>query len=89
MRHRHLVDTESAARSPTAVDDIIERGLMEDWLRLRRWCTEDAALLDVVERVCNMHCRGSRRAAPSFLVGLDPDAPRVMLDAHGQGIPPQ
>ncbi len=55
MRHRHLVDTEVAARSPTAVDDIIERGLMDDWLRLRRWCTEDPGLLDVVEQVCNMH----------------------------------
>lgn len=55
MRHRHLVDTDSAARSPTAIDDIIERGLWADWTMLRRWCIEQPSLLDVVERVCAMH----------------------------------
>ncbi len=55
MRHRHLVNTESAARSPMAIDDIIARGLWQDWVMLRRWCIEQPSLLGVVERVCGMH----------------------------------
>ncbi|MYH57773.1 MAG: hypothetical protein F4145_07225 [Boseongicola sp. SB0675_bin_26] len=55
MRHRHLGEADSAARSPAAIDDIIERGLWADWTMLRRWCIEQPSLLDVVERVCAMH----------------------------------
>ena len=55
MRHRHLIDTESASKSAMGIDDIIGRGLWADWVDLQRWCLEDPTLLDKVERVCRMH----------------------------------
>lgn len=50
MRHRHLHDT--VGYEPVAVEDIISRGLWQDWVELRQAAIDDPSLLDVIERVC-------------------------------------
>ena len=48
--HRHLND--NAGYQPAAVDDIISRGLWQDWVELRQAALDNPSLLDVIERVC-------------------------------------
>ena len=50
MQHRHL--NENAGYEPAAVEDIIARGLWQDWVGLRRAAIDNPRLLDVIERVC-------------------------------------
>lgn len=50
MRHRHLTD--DAGFCSPAVDDIISRGLLQDWIGLRDAVMENPQLLDVIEKVC-------------------------------------
>ena len=52
MRHRHL-DTQDF--SLAAIDDIIDRGLVDDWLDLREAALSDNNLMQKVLRVCQAH----------------------------------
>lgn len=49
MLHRHLNHQRFTL---AAIDDVITRGLWQDWADLRRAVLADASLLDKVERVC-------------------------------------
>jgi hypothetical protein len=49
MRHRHL---ESVDYSLTSIDDLIARGLWDDWAELRDKALADGEILDGIERVC-------------------------------------
>jgi hypothetical protein len=52
MRHRHL---DSQDFSLAAIDDIIDRGLVDDWLDLREAALSDNSLMQKVLRVCRAH----------------------------------
>ncbi len=52
MLHRHL---NHQRYTLAAIDDVISRGSMEDWLEMRRAVLGDRALLEKVERVCRAH----------------------------------
>lgn len=52
MRHRHL---DSQDFSLAAIDDIIDRGLVDDWLDLREAALSDNNLMQNVLRVCRAH----------------------------------
>ena len=49
MRHRHI-DTREYTLS--AIDDVIERGVLVDWLELRDAVQSSVALADAVRRIC-------------------------------------
>lgn len=49
MEHRHL---NHQRYTLAAIDDIISRGKMRDWMELRNAILSDPALFDKVERVC-------------------------------------
>jgi hypothetical protein len=49
MRHRHIVTNEYTL---TAIDDIIERGLLRDWLELRNAVCSSASVAYDVRHVC-------------------------------------
>lgn len=49
MHHRHL---NHEGFTLAAIDDIIARGLMRDWLELRAAALKDRAILEKVQRVC-------------------------------------
>ena len=50
MFHRHIV--ESAIPSLAAIDDIIDRGGVEDWRELKARADADSSLLEKILRVC-------------------------------------
>ena len=52
MEHRHLNHQRYTA---AAVDDIIARGLWQDWADLRAAAIEDPSILDRIEQVCARH----------------------------------
>lgn len=52
MKHRHLDLTDETAFCLPAIDDIISRGLWQDWADLRTAILKNRTLLDDVERVC-------------------------------------
>ena len=52
MEHRHL---NHQRYTLAAIDDIISRGKMRDWMELRNAILSDPALFDKVERVCCPH----------------------------------
>ena len=54
MEHRH-VKTGTGLRS-VAIDDIIDRGGMDDWLELRDETENDQSVARKVLRVCEAHC---------------------------------
>jgi hypothetical protein len=49
MRHRHIVTREYTL---TAIDDVIERGLLHDWLELRDAVCSSSAVANDVRQVC-------------------------------------
>ena len=49
MQHRHIVTGEYTL---TAIDDVIERGLLRDWLELRDAVRSSADLARDVKHVC-------------------------------------
>jgi hypothetical protein len=49
MRHRHITASEYTL---TAIDDVIERGLLRDWLELREAACSSEAVADDVRQVC-------------------------------------
>ena len=68
MKHRHLVDT-LGAPSLAAIDDIVERGGMGDWISLARMAKWDpsikASILTVVRKTVETSERFDR---PSFWI---------------------
>lgn len=52
MEHRHL---NHQRYTLAAIDDIIQRGKMEDWVKLRNAALADPALMDKIEQVCHPH----------------------------------
>ena len=54
MNHRH-VQTRNELRS-VAIDDIIDRGGLVDWLDLRDKTESDPDVAQKVLRVCEAHC---------------------------------
>lgn len=49
MQHRHLNHQDF---TPAAVDDIIRRGRVGDWVALGRAARRDEAVLGRIERIC-------------------------------------
>lgn len=56
MRHRHL---NHETFTPAAIDDIIARGSMGDWLELRDAARADPAVIRRIARVCAAHTTDS------------------------------
>ena len=52
MLHRHLNHQRFTL---AAIDDVISRGLWQDWADLRRAALNDVSLLDKVQRICCAH----------------------------------
>jgi hypothetical protein len=52
MLHRHL---NHQRHTLAAIDDIISRGHLNDWAKLREAMLQNHTLLDKVERVCVPH----------------------------------
>ena len=50
MLHRHIIET--ASPSLAAIDDIIDRGGVEDWRSLRSRAEADGSILKKILRVC-------------------------------------
>ncbi len=69
MRHRHLEDM-GGAPSLAAIDDIVERGGMDDWIALARMARSDPAtrakILGLVTKTVETSERFDR---PSFWIG--------------------
>ena len=49
MEHRHL---NHSGFTLAAIDDIISRGKLADWLDLRRASLQDPAIIDKIEKIC-------------------------------------
>lgn len=54
MHHRHLNHQDFTL---AAIDDVIDRGGVEDWFELRSAALADPSLLERVRRVCSAHLR--------------------------------
>ena len=54
MVHRHIDET--AVPSSAAIDDIIERGSMDDWIGLRDKAKADGSVVRKILRVCSARC---------------------------------
>ena len=54
MLHRHLEDTHPF--SSAAIDDIIDRGGLMDWIALRDKADGDPVVANRVRKVCEAHC---------------------------------
>lgn len=52
MLHRHLNHQDF---SLAAIDDVIDRGKIEDWRELRRAALEDRTTMEMVLRICLAH----------------------------------
>ena len=52
MKHRHLNHEEYTL---SAVDDIIGRGRMSDWIELRDEAREHPSIFEKIQRVCIAH----------------------------------
>jgi len=52
MLHRHLNHQQYTL---AAIDDIISRGRLEDWLSLRDAVLNNRALLEKVQRICSAY----------------------------------
>lgn len=50
MVHRHIIETKEP--SLAAIDDIIDRGGVEDWRNLKSRADADASLIAKILRVC-------------------------------------
>jgi len=50
MLHRHLNHQQYTL---AAIDDVISRGRMQDWIELRQAVLRDASLLAKIERLCH------------------------------------
>lgn len=72
MRHRYLVD--DVGYTTAAIDDILDRGSLDDWLDLRDAAKGDKAIADRIERVCRAHeMYGTSALWLEIVVRLDED----------------
>ena len=53
MKHRHL--RESVGLTSAAIDDILDRGSLNDWVALRDAAKHDTTTADRILRVCRAH----------------------------------
>lgn len=53
MRHRFLTD--DVGYTTAAIDDILDRGSLADWLDLRDAAKGDKTIADRIERACRAH----------------------------------
>lgn len=53
MRHRHLND--DVGLTTPAIDDILDRGSLDDWLALRDAAKADKAIADRIVHLCSAH----------------------------------
>lgn len=76
MMHRHLdysPDTSPEELGLAALDDILDRGDMKDWLPLRQAVTQDpwSQLADDILHLCQAHCMyGTSVLWPAFIARL-------------------
>lgn len=52
MLHRHL---NHQVLTLAAIDDVIDRGLRQDWAALRRAALQDSGILQKIAKVCAAH----------------------------------
>ena len=52
MLHRHIID--SGSPSLAAIDDIIDRGGVDDWRALKACADHDSAILAKIAKVCTV-----------------------------------
>lgn len=52
MRHRHLNHQEYTL---AAIDDVIDRGELDDWYDLRRAALQDLTIMAKIRRICEAH----------------------------------
>ena len=50
MFHRHIIETEKP--SLAAIDDIIDRGGVSDWRKLKKQADSDSSLIGKILKVC-------------------------------------
>lgn len=62
MKHRHLLATGAYGFSFAAIDDIIERGTLEDWLTLLEAAETDIAIAEKILAIASAteHYGGSK-----------------------------
>ncbi len=53
MRHRHLND--DVGLTSAAIDDILDRGALDDWIELRDAAKRDEAIAERIAHVCRAH----------------------------------
>ena len=53
MRHRHLND--DVGLTAAAIDDILDRGSLDDWLVLRNAAKNDKAVAETIVGICRAH----------------------------------
>lgn len=52
MQHRHL---NHEGFTLVAIDDVIARGRLQDWVALRRAARDDRTIMEKVQHVCRAH----------------------------------
>jgi len=71
VRHRHLTDDVGLTRA--AIDDILDRGMPEDWSELMRIVAKDpfGSVAEDVLRICSAHAMyGTSRLWPAAIAQL-------------------
>jgi hypothetical protein len=53
MKHRHLND--NVGLTSAAIDDVLDRGSLADWLELRDAAKRDRSIADKIVTVCRSH----------------------------------
>jgi hypothetical protein len=53
VRHRHLVD--GVGLTTAAIDDILDRGTLDDWIELRDAAKRNEAIAEMIAHVCRAH----------------------------------
>jgi hypothetical protein len=53
VRHRHLND--DVGLTAAAIDDILDRGSLDDWLMLRDAAKNDKTIADMIVHICRAH----------------------------------
>ncbi len=53
MKHRHITENIKKGLPLEAIDDIISRGEMDEWLKLRDYCLLKPETLDDILKICD------------------------------------
>lgn len=62
MRHRHLEPVQEGTLSAVHIDDIMERGLLDDWVELGRALRDDPEVRKLIKEVAERSERVSERS---------------------------